>query len=483
MTLEYTVPFFLKNDSNEEHLNIDKVNVSNQNKIDRNLFSLIRSKISLDDYGNTIPSEVAKELIDNQYKVCLNYIYSNSIWEKLRTNNAIEILLGYIIETRHYLLAASSRMSSGLAYSWHTTPMSFILTEHLIEEADHAVFFENALINLGCNINIIKSLKPSPITYEWIFLMRSISSRNPIVSAVCSGLMESSARDRNAVKGWHKLLIEKEILRPKTVEKFYEHVELDIKLGHGSCWEEVLMSNSFITSELLKEALNSITIVAEMLDRWFTSLEYGLSGITIQLAGKINQNKKGKNTPTVDSYFNGNPVFSSTVLHQVSHERNVLNDAVSKIIGYKYFVQSPAISKSSEIQNIINSANSINLKELSVNISEFKKQKPLINSIKDWLISVDGHLLWNEMLENPSENLAFGFILENYHYINSSIAHTSAVIYSCPIEDLRNDFIKHLHEEENHGEILLKSLRSFENDFFKIENLRPLPTTLAFIGF
>lgn len=483
MTLEYTAPFFLRSDSNEDLLNIDKIGISNQNTIDRELFVLLKTKLSLDEYGETIPSLVAKELISKQYDVCLNYIYSNPIWEKLRGNKSVEILFAYIIETRHYLLAASSRMSAGLAFTWQTTPMSFILTEHLIEEADHAVFFENALVNMGCDKEVISKIKPSPITYEWIFLMRAISSRSSLVSAICSGLMESSAKDKDAVKGWHDLLISNKILKSKTVEKFYEHVELDIKLGHGSCWEEVLLSNSYITSDSLKEALNAVTIVAEMLDRWFTSLDNGLSGIIIKTAPSLIPKDKKKKDFSIDSFFNGNPIFSSTILNNVSHERPNLTDNVSVILGYKYFINGNVSANKSNLKQILNVADSFTTNQLLYKIPKDLNKNSLLDIVRNWMISIDGHLLWNEMIESPTEDLAFGFILENYHYINSSIAHTSAVIYSCPIEDIRNDFIKHLSEEENHGEILRNSLNNFQEQFFNISNLRPLSTTVAFVGF
>jgi pyrroloquinoline quinone (PQQ) biosynthesis protein C len=480
VALEYTVPFML---AGVPLLNIDKVNVASKKQINRGLFSLLKEKISLDEYGDNLPSAAARDLIAGQYDVCLNYIYANPIWEKLRNNNAPEILLAYIIETRHYLAAASSRMSAGLAFSWQTTPMSFILSEHLIEEADHAVFFENALEHMGCSKEIIALFKPAPVTLEWIFLMRAISSRHPVVSAVCSGLMETSAKNREAVRGWHELLMTGSMIERETVEKFYEHVKLDIELGHGSCWEDVLLSNDTIPTDLLKETLNSVTIVAEMLDRWFTSLETGLSGIMVQTALTLKPAGKKKNRIQTDSFFNGNPVFSSSVLHEVVHGRQQLSDTVSKIMGIHYFLSDPISSKDRNTQQVINSAAAIGKEVFCFDFLKANGKPVLSEIFRKWMMVVDGHPLWAALTNNPTVELAYGYILENYHYLNASIAHTASVIYSCPVESIRTDYVKHLAEEEKHGELLKKTLKEFDHIFFETESFRPLPTTLAFIGF
>lgn len=478
--LNYTVPFITYEDEKPK-LIIDKVGISNETSISRTVFDMVSSKIDLTSIGESIPNEIAVDLVREQYNVCLNYIFSNPIWERIRNGDGKEILLAYIIENRHYLFAAASRMSAGIGLHSEIKPYSFILSEHLIEEADHAVFFENSLEVLGCDKSLVYQTKPSPITLEWVFLMRTLSAKHPLVSAACSGLMESSAKDQEVVRNWHKMLIDSGIIKPEAIKKFYRHVELDIELGHGSCWEEAILSAENISAELLKECLNSVTIVADQLYRWFTSLGSGLSGVYIQLLEDINT--KSKIEPSlIDNYYDGYPVFSSEILNNVCFGNRNNTKTVSEIISLSYYL-------SPELNNIeLNRETDLisTCKDISISTqigSIHYPNESLLSIVESWMISINGHKLWDLMINTPKANLIYGYIFENYHYLNSSVSHTSSAIYSCTNNEIRESLIKHLEEEEKHSEILGKALAQFEEEFLSYRFLRPLPTTILFTGF
>lgn len=79
--LNYTVPFLIYNNKDPK-LIIDKIGINNDHDISKKVYDLIVSKIDLTHIGGSVPKEVAVNLISEQYDVCLNYIFSNPIWEK-----------------------------------------------------------------------------------------------------------------------------------------------------------------------------------------------------------------------------------------------------------------------------------------------------------------------------------------------------------------------------------------------------------------
>jgi pyrroloquinoline quinone (PQQ) biosynthesis protein C len=480
--LNYTVPFLIYNNKDPK-LIIDKIGINNDHYISKKVYDLIVSKIDLTHIGGSVPKEVAVNLISEQYDVCLNYIFSNPIWEKIREGKGREILLAYIIENRHYLFAASSRMSAGIGLHAEIKPYSFILSEHLIEEADHSIFFEDALEVMGCDKKLIYCTKPSPITIEWIYLMRTLGSKHPLVSAACSGLMESSAKNQEVVKNWHKMLMDSGIISSEAVKKFYRHVELDIELGHGSCWEEAILSSESISTELLKDCLNSITIVADHLYRWFASLDSGLSGLFVELLADLKNTEKDKSIPiSIDNYFDGYPIFSSEIIHNVCYGNMTNSRNVSEVISLGYYLVPKVDNLESNRNFDLPEAAKEVISKTQIGKIHYPN-KNLFSVINSWMVSINGHKLWTLMLEQPTVNLIYGYIFENYHYLNSSVSHTSSAIYACTNYEVRTSLIKHLEEEEKHSEILNKALKEYEQDFLSYKILRPLPTTILFTGF
>lgn len=481
--LNRTVPF-IGDTTEEQHatLLVDHLKIKVSGKSNAAAFKLLTKSINLDEIAEQFPPSIAVELIKEQYEVCMNYIFGHPVWESFRKGEDLNSLRAYILETRHYLFAAASRMSTGLSACWHFGPLSFVLSEHLVEEADHAIFFENALVTLGCPLETIKAAKPTPVTNEWIFLMRSVSARDPLVSAVCSGLMEFSAGNREAVKGWHQMLIEKEILSAETVNKFYEHVKLDIELGHGECWIEALQSRRFISGEQLAECLNAVCLVAEMLYRWFESLHHSSSGRIATLMPQISSSMLKH--PTIDTYFHGLPVLPSSLYNQAAHgEHTSLNSNVKDVLAIAYHFEisdTDSISEDSSTE-LIKEASNIQ-KKLAAPEFIFSDYETLEQSIKGWLRSIDGHLLWKEMIDQPQLSLIYGWLIENQYYLSTAYHHCSSAIASCPYADIRDEFIKHLKEELSHADILEKELRKIKN-VIPPRLHRPLPTTLAFTGF
>ena len=477
--LKRTVPFIIGDSYlDSPKLIFDNVEIEWESNKNESVFELMAANLNLDQYSDSFPAEIAIDLVKDQYDACLDFIFSHSMWQSIREGKDKNSLLAYLLETRHYLLAASSRMSTGLASSWHFGPLSLILAEHLVEESDHAKFFENALESLGCNINLVRKCRPQPVTLEWIHLMRSISARDPLVSAVCSGLMEYSASEKDVVKNWHQLLKEKGLLPVETVDHFYEHVKLDIELGHGHCWIEALESCSPIPSARLAECLNSVIIVSEMLFRWFDSLRTSSSGRIVRLMGELTHIRPP--VRQLDTYFSVEPVASSELIDAAVHcEILDFNENVKDIMALSYHfdhIETNGYANNTVVPQAIRVQKKLVAKQF-----RHSNQNQLHDSIQGWLIAIDGHRLWQDMRKNPSLALTYGWMIENRYYLSTAYHHTSSAIASCPYEDIRNWLVNHLNEEVSHCKILEKALKQTRH-VIPFELHRPLPTTLSFTG-
>jgi hypothetical protein len=105
--------------------------------------------------------------------------------------------------------------------------------------------------------------------------------------------------------------------------------------------------------------------------------------------------------------------------------------------------------------------------------------------LKGWLRTIDGHRLWSELLDSPSPSLIYGWVLENYFYFSSAARHVSAAVASCPDARIRTELVLHLEEEADHADLLKEGLAKGSEwaSLIPLDICRPLPTTLAFIGY
>jgi len=273
-----------------------------------------------------VPVELAEAVIEEQFDAAMDYLFSHPLWEQFRSgSDAVEPLLAYLIETRHYLAAAPARMAPGVSCSYPDSDITEILARHLIEESNHAIYFERALETLGVSAATARSIRPDPRTIELIHLMRDVASHDPLCAAVCSGLLESTANDRDGVLRWHDMLVQRGLLPASTVEAFKRHVAVDYELGHGRTWRRVLRAlGPTVHSDRLAIALNASTQVAEMLFRWFSAFQQGSSGMAVLLLSQDDAGAERADEPAADRdrFWSGIPVWPASVMHATAYAAN-----------------------------------------------------------------------------------------------------------------------------------------------------------------
>lgn len=440
--------------------------------------------LDISAYGEVITPQVLIELLSEQFAAASEFVYGHPLWEDIRSGSKAA-LYSYLMETRHYLAAATSRMSPSIGQGIGLQPLTLLLSRHLLEEWDHAKFFADALQVLGCGKNLVSCARPLPATLEWIHATRAIGFKSGLSAAVCSGFMEFSSTETAAVKSWHKMLVESGLLPEAANTSIFHHVETDLEFGHSDNWHHAIEAVGDVTPECAAEILNDVSTIAEMIYRWLSALRSGCAAdvvaamqIMTELGCNDELNEKASEFDV--AVFRGVPVWPASSL-------KVLNggfggSAASRIV-------LAAAYAFGEYGNILSRCDTEFTRKVNWIISSLSTSSPEnITTPEDadtltatWLRSIDGHDLWSEMQESPTDGLLKGYIVENYHYLASAARHIGAAISACPDSELRIQLISHFEDELEHCSILKSKL----NETFGIadvDRLRPLPTTLAFVG-
>lgn len=480
-TFSRSVPFLLHAgfSDGQPRIMLDQALVKTSDKIDPHFAAKVVESLNLSSVAEVLPGPVCAQLIEEQYQVCLEHIYSHPVWAAFRAGERKDAVLAYLLETRHYLHAAASRMAPGVASGWRDGPLLRLLASHVVEEADHAKFYDESLNAIGCPPELIGALRPSPITLEWICLMRSLAARDPLIAGVCSGLMESSAADHANVEGWHHMLVKNGLLPKPAVDAIYQHVSTDIELGHGQNWVEALELTAPLTAEQLRDCLNSVCAVSEMLYRWLSQLLDGVSGSLVRYiaSGEVPTSVEQS---IIDPVFAGTPVWPAEITHSVCHG-SALGEGARTVLGLAYHLPYGAQVGDGAVGEASRSLRDNSACETK-SVSSLEDLKGLLNS---WLRTIDGHRLWKELLDSPNQSLIYGWVLENYFYFGSAARHISAAVASCPDARIRAELVLHLEEEVDHADLLKEGLAdgSEWTSVVPLDICRPLPTTLAFIGY
>lgn len=471
MELRRTVPF-LGDVVGKRVFRIDNFLIGNGEAPQPELVTRIGRTLDLSLIGHDLPVELAEAVIEEQFDAAMDYLFSHPLWEQFRSgSDAVEPLLAYLIETRHYLAAAPARMAPGVSCSYPDSDITEILARHLIEESNHAIYFERALETLGVSAATARSIRPDPRTIELIHLMRDVASHDPLCAAVCSGLLESTANDRDGVLRWHDMLVQRGLLPASTVEAFKRHVAVDYELGHGRTWRRVLRAlGPTVHSDRLAIALNASTQVAEMLFRWFSAFQQGSSGMAVLLLSQDDAGAERADEPAADRdrFWSGIPVWPASVMHATAYAANHTFAVRAALSSMVLLEQAPPAGSSQAIGELAAS-------------SWQPEMRPVPTHARDWVRVIDGHRLWDLMLSAKGASavaLATGWIVENIFYLRAAARHNANVIASCPDQRIRNWMVHHMEEEQGHASILRRHLPESIN----LEAWRPLPTTTAFVG-
>lgn len=498
MELRRTVPFIAVSSSeNDLVILLDRVEAKLTAASNRALAGKVVASLSLGPSDGQYTAAQAEEIVQAQYESCLEYIYSEPAWRRIRDTGDSQFLRAYLLENRHYLAAAPFRMAAGVAAGPRPDRLIELQARHVVEEADHDVFFENALARLGCPRTLVRAARPSPVTVEWIHLMRSVAESGSLAAAICSGLLEFTAGNRSAVTGWHEHLVTSGQLPADAVAAIFEHVKTDLGLGHGANWRAALRAAGTVPAQTLADILNDTTLVAEMIDRWIRSLAAGIQDRVVERLPDLPPRPV---TPALlGREADGLPVWPAGILDTVAHghpENPGSGVAVTVALAYALgggeraaVLRDAAARESGPGHRAPERSVESAAADLAAHFTEPATPPAgaagLEKLVLRWMRAIDGHRLWTELTTRPTYPLVYGWLVENYHYIAAIWQHCGAGIAACPDPRMRLELVHHLEEEFEHGAEFLEGMRRIHAEGYQgipVTCLRPLATTRAFTG-
>ncbi|MGC5701103.1 hypothetical protein J4P02_12955 [Pseudomonas sp. NFXW11] len=445
----------------------------------------IAQSLNLSTLGNQFSAEEVVLLLGEQYTAAEEFVYGHPIWRKIREGDQAA-LHAYILETRHYLAAAASRMCPSVSPGLGLSPLTLMLSRHALEEWDHAQFFNQALDLIGCSSDMVRLARPLPATLEWIHLSRHIAAMGELVSAACSGFMEHSSVEKDAVLGWHDLLVRHGLLSRTATEKVLGHFSTDLQYGHSNNWKRAVRTQDCHPGPVVANLLNAVCSLSEMIYRWLSALEQGCASAIVTAAQVVSEEGldpllRDFDSPLEVGIFQGLPVWPSSVMSLVNGERNGDDNPSDIVVATCYALGQRVPKLATGGAPFATLVGQIHQQLCGAQHSCADRVADIEQMTTDWLVSVDGHGLWQQMIDGCTDELVIGYMLENFHYLASATRHVSPAIAACLDARIRENLLQHLQDELTHCDILKPRLR--ELGVKRPEAMRPLPTTAAFVGY
>ncbi len=445
----------------------------------------LAQSLNLSTLGSHFSAEEFILLLGEQYTAAEEFVYGHPIWRKIREGDQAA-LYAYLLETRHYLAAAASRMCPAVSPGIGLSPITLMLSRHALEEWDHAQFFNEALGLIGCSNDMVRLARPLPATLEWIHLSRQIAAMGELVSAACSGFMEHSSVEKEAVLGWHDLLVGHNLLSRLATNKVLGHFSTDLEYGHSENWKKAVRTQDCHPASVVATVLNTVCSLSEMIYRWLSALEQGCASSIVTAAqvmaeDGLDQPLHDPDSPLEVGIFQGLPVWPASVMSLVNGERSGEDNPSDIIVASCYALghRVPQLAASGAPFCLL--LDQIHEQLVDGQGTGADSVAAIEKMTTDWLVSVDGHPLWQQMTEGCSDELVIGYMLENFHYLASATRHVSPAIAACQDARIRENLLQHLQDELTHCDILKPRLR--ELGVRQPTAMRPLPTTAAFVGY
>lgn len=444
----------------------------------------IARALDLSFLGHVVSVGEFELLLSEQYAAASEFVYGHPFWEAIRRGSKTA-LFAYLLETKHYLAAAASRMSPSIAPGIGLSPLTLLLSQHLLEEWNHAGYFSEALALVGCPPALTNSARPIPATLEWIHATRAIGYKSGLSAAACSGFMEYSSTETQAVRSWHLMLVEQGLLPAAANASIAGHLEADLSFGHAGNWKRAIAIHGPVSPSSAADVLNDIATIAEAIYRWLSALLHGCSASIVRGMQILAEEYPFMvSVPPRSVYdvalFDGLPVWPSALMDSVNSGHALEGESARTMSALTYAFGHWDMH---DIEHPLASSLARNIRLLSPpgHIDPVNAES-LEATVTAWLRSIDGHSLWDSMVEKPTEGLIAGYILENYHYLASAAGHIGAAISSCTNASIRTQLIEHLSDELQHCDLLEAKLTAVVG-LSSARHMRPLSTTVAFVGF
>lgn len=215
------------------------------------------------------------------------YIYEQSFWKNLVSGNLNRAsILGWGIETMHYVEAANEYMALGIAYCREDIKTREMLSQHYAHEANHSQIFLKGLIASGLNEKLLVNAPPLASSRALINYLSEIAIQDTLPYTATFALMQSGneSASREEYETSYNNLIEKYPFAKGMFEAFLKHALIDIELKHNTTlFEEIFNIDREISRRESENAISVIRTLSKYFILFFDGIENYYSNHLCQL--------------------------------------------------------------------------------------------------------------------------------------------------------------------------------------------------------
>lgn len=226
-----------------------------------------------------IPVDAFLRQIDKSTGMWAEQIGYHRLWPGLE-NLAYrkEVFLGLIIETYHYINAASRHISTAIAHC--TDPKwKHLLSQYLSEEYDHAWMARQSLVNMGVPEAQVESAQPLIGTWSLINNLCEIARGDTLGYLACTKLFEARGPETaDGATTLQRLAVEYGY-PDGCLEPLASHVLADVEAEHTGLLEEALEGREWVDAGQAHVAVNNLHDLKHSYDQYSENILYYYSDV------------------------------------------------------------------------------------------------------------------------------------------------------------------------------------------------------------
>lgn len=500
----------------------------------RALFAgLAKSGLALNVSDNDRPLVSPEEFLEASrrlFQLWKNQSFEEQLWRGLAEGGLPpSVFTGWLIESYHFIQGVNDRLALAVMQCYEPALRS-VFAEHFVEEYDHGSFFLDALEAHGIDRQQTMTTRPLPGTYAVLNHMRNAARRDPLEYAVCSGLLESTGRDaENALRFLEQARIHYAGDRQGVIEPIAAHVNLDQDYGHSENFAALCSLLEPIPVARASRALAAGSMLAETLQLWSRDIVRSYSDASSPLRHSLYDRGEPSATPAgnvvednddfspapdiagkITSAFGRESVpLLSHHLHWREHGDELIVSSGEMVYRFAGEVADALrrgrsyLDGSSTLSEAAASAD-VDIEQLSAGLAVLAAESWAVDNnavyaaptgqkffaaycaiCEFWKKDIFAHPFWRLLATgNASRKLVLGWLVEFYHYIDSSNEHMAASVAMCRDDDvIQLELAKHYSEEYNHNEMFFEGLVEAGLDRHELLTAPPLPSTRALINY
>lgn len=190
-----------------------------------------------------------------------------------------EVFLGLLIETFHYVRNAPKHAANAISNSTNDA-WTFLLSEYLSEEYDHAKLVSETLENLGMKREDVLSAHPLIGTMSLINMLCEIGRNNTLSYLACTALFEAKKENFVEAKESFEQLAVGFGFTTNDVSPILSHMAEDVEADHNSLLSEALEGIDSIAADEAHRIVNDLHDLKHSFDQFHDQIVQYYSDIS-----------------------------------------------------------------------------------------------------------------------------------------------------------------------------------------------------------